>query len=203
MASRFAAVRVRCAHRDYASTALRARQWLLIEWPKHETESVKYFLGTLPAATPLQVTSTGQIAIPAAVRGALGVDDRVEFVEIAPGRYEFIAGTRSVTALKGMFGKPGKAVSIEQMNAVIARSGCVRQRHRPMIGLDTDVLVRHIMQDDVRQSPPATLLVESLSPQMPGFVPLATVVELAGVLSSAGQLDRTEIVEAFEALLRT
>ena len=72
-----------------------------------------------------------------------------------------------------------------------------------MIGLDTNVLVRYIMQDDVRQSPLATLLVESLSPQMPGFVALVTIVELAWVLSSAYQLARTEIVEAFEALLRT
>ena len=61
----------------------------------------------------------------AEVREALGVDtgDRVEFVEIAPGRYEFIAATKSVTALKGMFGKPRKSVSIEDMNAAIARRG--------------------------------------------------------------------------------
>lgn len=72
-----------------------------------------------------------------------------------------------------------------------------------MIGLDTNVLVRYIMQDDARQSPLANLLVESLSPQMPGFVPLVTVVELGWVLSSAYELDRSEIVEAFEALLRT
>jgi antitoxin PrlF len=71
------------------------------------------------------VTSKGQITIPAAVREALGVDagDRVEFVEIAPGRYEFIAATRPVTDLKGMFGKPRKSVSIEEMNAAIARRG--------------------------------------------------------------------------------
>jgi antitoxin PrlF len=71
------------------------------------------------------LTSKGQITVPAAVRQALGVDagDRVEFVEIAPGRYEFIAATRSVTALKGMFGKPRKAVSIKQMNAAIAKRG--------------------------------------------------------------------------------
>jgi len=43
--------------------------------------------------------------------------DRIEFVEVAPGRYEFIAATRSVRALKGMFGKPRKSVSIEEMNA--------------------------------------------------------------------------------------
>jgi hypothetical protein len=59
------------------------------------------------------------------VRQVLGVDtgDRVEFVALAPGRYEFIAATRSVTALKGMFGKPRKAVSIEAMNAAIERRG--------------------------------------------------------------------------------
>ena len=71
------------------------------------------------------LTSKGQITIPAAVREALGVGagDRVEFVDVAPGRFEFIAATRSVTALKGMFGKPRKAVSIKQMNAVIAKRG--------------------------------------------------------------------------------
>ena len=61
------------------------------------------------------LTTKGQITIPVEVRASLGVDagDRVEFVEVAPGRYEFIAATRSITALKGMFGKPRKAVSID------------------------------------------------------------------------------------------
>ena len=75
--------------------------------------------------TTATLTSKGQITVPAAVREALGVDagDRVEFVEVAPGRYEFIAATRSVTELKGMFGKPRKAVSIKEMNATIAKRG--------------------------------------------------------------------------------
>jgi AbrB family looped-hinge helix DNA binding protein len=75
--------------------------------------------------TAATLTSKGQITIPATVRAALGVDagDRVEFVEIAAGRYEVIAATRPVTALKGMFGKPRKSVSIETMNAAIARRG--------------------------------------------------------------------------------
>jgi antitoxin PrlF len=73
------------------------------------------------------LTSKGQITIPANVRAALGVDtgDRVEFVEIATGRYEVIAATRPVTALKGMLGKPRKSVSIKTMNAAIARRGAV------------------------------------------------------------------------------
>ena len=72
-----------------------------------------------------------------------------------------------------------------------------------MIGLDTNVLVRYIMQDDAKQSSLATRLVESLTVESPGFVPLVSVVELAWVLSSAYDLDRGQVVDAFEALLRT
>ena len=75
--------------------------------------------------TTATVTTKGQITIPVAVREALHVaaGDRVEFVEITPGRYEFFAATQSVTALKGMFGKASKSVSIEEMNATIAARG--------------------------------------------------------------------------------
>ena len=72
-----------------------------------------------------------------------------------------------------------------------------------MTGLDTNVVVRYIMQDDPRQSSQATRLVESLSGEAPGFVSLVTVVELAWVLSSAYELGRDPLVQALEALLRT
>jgi predicted nucleic-acid-binding protein len=72
-----------------------------------------------------------------------------------------------------------------------------------MIGLDTNVLVRYIMQDDTKQSPLANRLIESLTPQSPGFVPLVSVIELGWVLSSAYELDRNQLVDAFEGLLRT
>jgi predicted nucleic-acid-binding protein len=72
-----------------------------------------------------------------------------------------------------------------------------------MTGLDTNVLVRYIMQDDAKQAATANRLVEALTPESPGFVPLVSVVELAWVLSGAYGLDRTQLVEAFEALLRT
>ena len=54
-----------------------------------------------------------------------------------------------------------------------------------MIGSDAKVLVRYFMQDDAKQSALATRLVESLSTESPGFVPLVAVVELAWVLSAA------------------
>ena len=75
--------------------------------------------------TTATISSKCQITIPVDVRNALKVDsgDRVEFVEVAPGRYEFVAATRSVTELKGMFGKARKSVSIEAMNRAIAQRG--------------------------------------------------------------------------------
>ena len=71
------------------------------------------------------VTSKGQITIPASVRQSLHVDtgDQVEFVELEPGQFLFVAATRSVTELRGMFGKAKKVVSIDEMNRAIASRG--------------------------------------------------------------------------------
>jgi SRSO17 transposase len=52
--SRFAAVRVRPAHRDYYRTEPHPEEWLLIEWPKKESEPTHYWLSTLPATTSLK-----------------------------------------------------------------------------------------------------------------------------------------------------
>jgi len=73
--------------------------------------------------TAATVTSKGQITIPADVRKALSVGngDRVEFVALEPGKFLFVAAKRPVTELKGLFGRPQKAVSIDEMNAAIAR----------------------------------------------------------------------------------
>ena len=51
--SRFAALRVRPAHRDYWRAEPHPEEWLLIEWPSDETEPTKYWLSTLSADTPL------------------------------------------------------------------------------------------------------------------------------------------------------
>jgi len=53
LTSRFAAVRVRCAHQDYWRSEARPQEWLLIEWPKGDAEPLKYFLSTLPAHTSI------------------------------------------------------------------------------------------------------------------------------------------------------
>jgi antitoxin PrlF len=72
------------------------------------------------------ITAKGQITIPAEIREALKLDagDRIVFEETAPGSYTFKPAQKvKVTALKGMFGKPNRTVSIEGMNAVIRSRG--------------------------------------------------------------------------------
>jgi AbrB family looped-hinge helix DNA binding protein len=82
------------------------------------------------------VTSKGQVTIPADVRAALNVrtGDRVEFVQVEPGRFELVAATRSVRELKGLFGKPARTVSIAEMNRTIAEQGARAAARRGGIG---------------------------------------------------------------------
>jgi len=54
MSSRFAAVRVRAAHRDYWKEKMREEEWLLVEWPEKEKEPTKYTLSTAPENVPLE-----------------------------------------------------------------------------------------------------------------------------------------------------
>jgi SRSO17 transposase len=52
--SRFAAMRVRPAHRDYWRSEPHPEEWLLMEWPAGESEPAKYWLSTLPSDTGLR-----------------------------------------------------------------------------------------------------------------------------------------------------
>jgi predicted nucleic-acid-binding protein len=72
-----------------------------------------------------------------------------------------------------------------------------------MIGLDTNLLVRYIMQDDPQQSAKATKLIGGLSAQEPGFVSLVSVVELVSVLTSAYGLGRAQIKQVPDVILRS
>lgn len=72
----------------------------------------------------------------------------------------------------------------------------------PMIGLDTNVLVRYVMQDDPKQSQKASRLIESLTAETPGFVPVVALVELVWILISCYGLTREEVSRALDGLLR-
>jgi predicted nucleic-acid-binding protein len=72
-----------------------------------------------------------------------------------------------------------------------------------MIGLDTNVIVRYIVQDDPAQSSAAAKLMDSLSPDAPGFVAMVVTAELVWVLQSCYRSKRDEIVHVLETLLRS
>ncbi len=72
-----------------------------------------------------------------------------------------------------------------------------------MTGLDTNVLVRYLMQDDPAQSAVANRLLESLTLEAPGFVPLVAIVELVWVLGTAYAYGREPVADAIDGLLRT
>lgn len=72
-----------------------------------------------------------------------------------------------------------------------------------MIGLDTNVLVRYIAQDDLAQSRKATQLIEGkLSLDDPGFVSLVTMVETNWVLKRAYRLSDASLATAIERILQ-
>lgn len=72
-----------------------------------------------------------------------------------------------------------------------------------MNGLDTNVLIRYLTQDDPVQSPQATEIVERrLTPENPGFISLVTMAETAWVLDSVYGLPDGEVADAVERMLQ-
>lgn len=73
-----------------------------------------------------------------------------------------------------------------------------------MIGLDTNVLIRYLTQDDKKQAAKASRLVEeTLSADEPGFVTLIAVVEIAWVLESCYGVDHDNQLVVLHELLTT
>jgi predicted nucleic-acid-binding protein len=72
-----------------------------------------------------------------------------------------------------------------------------------MIGLDTNVLLRFFLQDDLRQSPQSTALLDSLTPQNPGYISVVTLVELVWVFDRTYHKPRKEISAFLRGLLES
>ena len=72
-----------------------------------------------------------------------------------------------------------------------------------MIGLDTNILIRYLTQDDPVQSPRATEILERrLTRKNSGFVSVVAMVEIVWVLDRAYGLTAQEIATAIERLLQ-
>lgn len=72
-----------------------------------------------------------------------------------------------------------------------------------MIGLDTNIVLRYLTQDDTVQSRKATEIIEQrLTEEDPGFVSIVVMVEIVWVLDRAYGLAAHEIAAAIERLLQ-
>ena len=72
-----------------------------------------------------------------------------------------------------------------------------------MIGLDTNILVRYLAQDDPQQSARATRIIERrLTENQPGFISLIAMVETVWVLDRAYGLSALGIARAIERILQ-
>jgi predicted nucleic-acid-binding protein len=73
-----------------------------------------------------------------------------------------------------------------------------------VIGLDTNIMVRYLAQDDPLQSPVATDIVENrLSVRNPGFISIVAMAETVWVLDRAYGLSAAEIAASVERILQT
>jgi len=72
-----------------------------------------------------------------------------------------------------------------------------------VIGLDTNVVIRFIAQDDEIQSPVATRFISRLSREQPGFISAVVLAEITWVLSRAYKASREDTAKAVEGLLRS
>jgi predicted nucleic-acid-binding protein len=71
-----------------------------------------------------------------------------------------------------------------------------------VIGLDTNVIVRYLAQDDVRRAAVATRFIEgSLSAKARGFISIVTLAEVVWVMASNYRATRAAVADIVEGLL--
>jgi len=73
-----------------------------------------------------------------------------------------------------------------------------------LIGLDTNVVIRYLVQDDKKQSASATRFIEkTLTTEIPGYINHITLCEIAWVLQRCYGVKKQQLREVIEALLTT
>lgn len=70
-----------------------------------------------------------------------------------------------------------------------------------MIGLDTNVVVRYLVQDDPHQAAAANRVFDEMDEASPGFLSLVTVVEVYWVLRRAYRVDAARCLELIAGLI--
>src|SRR5436190_4572058 len=72
-----------------------------------------------------------------------------------------------------------------------------------MIGLDTNILVRAIANDDPVRSPRARAIIAALTPTSPAVINSVVLAEFAWILRTSYEYSRSEIANAIETLIQS
>ena len=72
-----------------------------------------------------------------------------------------------------------------------------------MTGLDTNILVRFFTKDDRDQGNRAKALLQTLSPELPGYISLVSLIEMVWVLRSRYRLSKVDLIKHLERLLNS
>jgi len=133
LASRFAAVRVRPAHRDYERSTPRPEEWCLIEWPSDEPKPTKYFLYTLPPTI-----SRRALVHATKLRWRIERDYQDLKQELGLGHYEGRGwrgfhhhATLCIAAYGFLISERGAIPPSGQCNAVLIEESPLPRRYRP------------------------------------------------------------------------
>jgi predicted nucleic-acid-binding protein len=70
-----------------------------------------------------------------------------------------------------------------------------------MIGLDTNILIRFVAQDDAINSPRANIIMKSLSREEPGWIAITAIAEFAWVMTRTFRINRADIYSMLDMFL--
>ena len=70
-----------------------------------------------------------------------------------------------------------------------------------MIGLDTNILVRFVAQDDPVNSPRANAIMKSLSVEEPGWIAVTVIAEFVWVMTRTFRISRADVYSMLDMFL--
>ncbi len=72
-----------------------------------------------------------------------------------------------------------------------------------MISIDANIMIRYFVQDDPAQAKSASRLIRSLTPEEPGWISIAVLMELNWVLGKKYKVERSELIRILTHLIES
>ena len=144
------------------------------------------------------VTARGQTTLPKPVREALSVSpgDKVLYI-IQEGEVRMT----KARPIKRLFG----ITEIRRPPGELGRDGHCHSGggSRIVLALDTNVLLRYLVQDDEAQAEAVSSLIESLTVDRPGFICREVIIEMVWVLERSYRFTRAQIADVLVEMTLT